>query len=198
METWAKKQGLNLNYPPRQEFVHGKTEAEVFGRVESRGARIFDVDVEEKKIVDENMSVRKVFKIPVLEIQRKSHSSHEEWIVTDSEVSALSQSGSVGSEVFNIENPEFFGGFMEYVRKARELEEGQVPGNSDLSEGEIRMEEECMSSGEIPSSMLKTHHLVVERDEKVRFSNSGVLSEGDFQVSDEEGEFDPKAIFKVE
>lgn len=198
METWAKKQGLSLNYPPRQEFVHGKTEVEVFGRVESRGARIFDVDIEEKKIVEENMSIRKVFKIPVLEIQRKSHSSHEEWIVTDSEVSALSQSGSVGSEVFNIENPEFFGGFMEYVRKARELEEGQVPGNCDLSEGEVRMEEESMSSGEIPRSMLQTQYLVADREEKVRFSNSGVLSEDDFQVSDEEGEFDPKGIFKVE
>lgn len=198
METWAKKQGLSLNYPPRHELVHGKTEAEVFGRVESRGAKIFDIDEEEKKIVEESMSVRKVFQIPVLEIQRKSHSSHEEWIVTDSEVSALSQSGSVGSEVFNIENPEFFGGFMEYVRKARELEVGQVPGNSDLSEGEVRMEEESMSSGEIPRSMLRNQFLVSEKNEKIRLSGSGVLSEEDFEVSEEEGEFDARAIFKVE
>ena len=86
---------------------------------------------------------------------------------------------------------------MEYIKQARELEEGQVPGNADLSEGEVRMEEESLSSGEIPKGLL-SKHLMVHAEDKHRLSGSGILSEEDFNVSDEEGEFDPNAIFKVE
>ena len=197
MESWVRKQGFNVNYPAKYELPHKPTEKDVFGKPEPRGARIFDVDAEEKKIAEESSSVRKVFSIPVLEINRKSHSNPDECLVTDSEVSGLSQSGSIGSEVFNIENSEVLGGFMEYIKQAKELEEGQVPGNADLSEGEVRMEEESLSSGEIPKGLF-SKHLVVHSEDKQRLSGSGILSEEDFNVSDEEGEFDPNAIFKVE
>ena len=197
MESWVRKQGFNVNYPAKYDLPHKPTEKDVFGKPEPRGARIFDVDAEEKKIAEESSSVRKVFSIPVLEINRKSHSNPDECLVTDSEVSGLSQSGSIGSEVFNIENSEVLGGFMEYIKQARELEEGQVPGNADLSEGEVRMEEESLSSGEIPKGLL-SKHLMVHAEDKHRLSGSGILSEEDFNVSDEEGEFDPNAIFKVE
>jgi hypothetical protein len=199
MESWVKRQGFSVNYPPKIDFPHNNSEQQVFDadlKPEPRGARIFDLEAEEKKISEENSSIRKVFSIPVLSLPRKSH-SQEECLVTDSEVSGLSQTGSIGSEVFNIENPEFFGGFMDFVRKARELEEGQVPGNSDLSEGEVRMSDSNLSSGEIPRGLV-LNQLKVQRDEKPRLSGSGLLSESDFDVSDEEGDFHSSTIFKVE
>ena len=110
-------------------------------------------------------------------------------------MSGLSQAGSIGSEIFNVENPEFMGGFMEFIRKARELEEGQIPGNSDLSEGEVRMDYEGLSSGEIPTEIMNPLNFTVEKQERVRVSNSGLMSDEGYEPS--EGEFDPNMIFKV-
>ncbi|OMJ72206.1 hypothetical protein SteCoe_29412 [Stentor coeruleus] len=199
MENWAQRQGFNQRYPPKQEFPHKKTEDGIFGKPMSAGARVFDVEEEEKKVFQENSTSRRLISIPVLEIHRKTESTDSGKIVSDSDVSGLSHSGSVGSEVFNIENAEFLGGFMEFVRKARELEEGQVPGNSDLSEGEVRMDYEGLSSGEIPQEVLNPVVLRVEKKDRLRISGSGMLSDDDFQLSEEleEGEFDPHNIFKV-
>lgn len=199
MENWAQRQGFNQRYPPKQEFPHKKTEDGIFGKPMSAGARVFDVEEEEKKVFQENSTSRRLISIPVLEIHRKTESTDSGKIVSDSDVSGLSQTGSVGSEVFNIENAEFLGGFMEFVRKARELEEGQVPGNSDLSEGEVRMDYEGLSSGEIPQEVLNPVMLRVEKKDRLRISGSGMLSDDDFQYSEEveEGEFDPHSIFKV-
>ena len=195
MESWVHNRAFSNKYPPQQEIPHPRTEAGVFGRPLSRGARVFDLDSEEKKVFEESSIARKMINIPVLEIHKKNESSDSYRLVTDSEVSGLSNSGSVGSEIFNIENPEFMGGFMEFVRKARELEEGQVPGNSDLSEGEVRMDYEGLSSGEIPREVMQPMNFTVEKNDRVRVSMGGLFSDEGYELS--EGEFDPNSIFKA-
>lgn len=195
MENWANKQGFTSKYPPQQEVPHAKTDSGIFGKP-SHGAKIFNLAVEEKKLHEESSIIRKTITIPLLEIHKKQDSSDSYRLITDSEVSALSNSGSIGSEIFNIENPEFMGGFMEFVRKARELEEGQVPGNSDLSEGEVRMDYEGLSSGEIPREVMVPLNFAVEKNQnRVKIPTRGLLSDDVNELS--EGEFDPNAIFKV-
>ena len=194
LENLSNKQEAKIRYTPNQQIPYLNTEKGVFGKPENRGSRLFDLEAEEKILADENSVARKLIKIPVLEINN-FESSESGRLVTDSEVSGLSQAGSIGSEIFNVENPEFMGGFMEFIRKARELEEGQIPGNSDLSEGEVRMDYEGLSSGEIPTEIMNPLNFTVEKQERVRVSNSGLMSDEGYEPS--EGEFDPNMIFKV-
>jgi hypothetical protein len=190
IESWVLKQISNPSH-----MQTPQTEEGIFGKPQNRGAKLFDLESEEKKLFEENSTVRHVIKIPVLELHKNSESLDSAKIITDSEVSGLSQSGSIGSEIFNIENPEFMSGFMEFVRKARELEEGQLPGNSDLSEGEVRLDYEGLSSGEIPKEPMNPLSFNIEKSDRLKFSTSGLLSDEGYELS--EGEFDPHTIFKV-
>lgn len=190
---------LDLQYPPQQEFARENTEKSIFGSVfdSKMPKNHFNVEKEENNLKKEALAQRKLFEIPTLNLKPLPNSpGNAAFIMSESE-SGIS-SNSVGSDIFFSENHNFLGGFIDFVKKTREIEDGQVPGSYSLSEGELRHpESEGLSTGEIPSDVFQPNSLNIERNwERLRISTSDLLSnEETFEKS--EGEFDPTALFSV-
>ena len=184
---------LNVGYKPETEVREGPSrtpEDHVFGRVPTQPKPRFDLSFEAAKIASENNQVRHEINIIPHKI------SH---IDIPSSVSALSESDSdlrsqlsIGSEIFSTEHPDFLGGFVDYVRKAQGMEEGQIIPSGGLSDGEIRFSQSSVSSGEV-SNVSGDQPLDIRP--KLNISTADLMSEDDCASS--VGEFDPYSIFKV-
>ena len=187
IESLLSNRELNLTFPVRSDLIGKPSKKDALEKHEPRDARMFDLQAEEQKIYEESSSVRRVFNIPVLEIYRKSHSNPDECLVTDSEVSGLSQSDSAASEIFGVRNSEVLVEFMDCIKKAKDLEAIRSPRSADLSEGEVKVEEEGLSSGEISKVLLSKHKDLSEAN-KHQFSDSGsdLFSQEEFDASDDD------------
>ena len=185
---------LNVGYKPETEVREGASrtpEDHVFGRVARDPKPRLDISLEFAKMAAENNHMRH-------EINMVPHKITH--VNIPSSVSALSESDcdlhsqlSIGSEIFSMpEHPDFLGGFVDYVRKAQGMEEGQICPSGGLSEGEIRFSQSSISSGEV-SAMTGDQPLGIRP--KLNISTADLMSEDDYASS--VGEFDPYSIFKV-
>ena len=184
---------LNVGYKPETEVREGASrtpEDHVFGRAPREQKPRFDLSFEAAKIAAENNQMRHEIAMVPHKIQHFN---------IPSSVSALSESDSelhsqlsIGSEIFSTEHPDFLGGFVDYVRKAQGMEEGQIIPSGGLSEGEIRFSQSSVSSGEV-SADRGDQPLGIRP--KLNISTADLMSEDDCASS--VGEFDPYSIFKV-
>ena len=138
-----------------------------------------DIDEEHQRILRENATVHKPVALPVFQPMESLLDSPgaAAFLVSDSEVSFLSSNED--SEMLST-NKEFLGGFIDYVKKARDME------SWNGSEGELRGSElDGLSSGELPRDAWRN----------VRVSTTNLLREE--ATPESEGEFDPAQIFNV-
>ena len=186
MQTLLNRQDLNPNRPnwPIQPDLIPSPNTKLLSDKQEAPDTDFNLELEERKITEESYSVRKVFNIPVLEIYRRSHSNPNECLVTDSDVSGLSQSGSAFSEIFNVENSEVLEGLKHYINKAKLLGSSQASPSPELSEGEIKVQNESLSSGEISQDLItKRKDLKQSNTVKLLPSGSDLFSQEEFDAS---------------
>lgn len=200
-------QFLKVDYPPEyEERKQNPKEEDIFGKIPPPGSKPrygFDLDAEENKLHREQLQPRRMIDIPLFKPEELlppiSIPVSSPLSLTDSEMLYSSGSSSVGSEIFSIENPEFIGGFMDFIRKTRHMDDVQI-GNGDLSEGEVALRDTGrLSSGEVPKEMLNSPGPAFSLRTSV---NHDRISFGDLLSVDEEfekseGEFDPASIFSV-
>ena len=184
MEKWASRfiprepkeySQLSISEPP--EVKHAKTEAGVFGVLPK--VQTYNIEEEEKKIQEEEAMPRQLFEVPLFQPPSKLTSSPGAAAFLLSDTESFASTESVGQEIFAVDNPEFLDGFVDFIRKAKNLEEGQVPGNTDLSEGEVRAEEQY-SSGEFPESFPSPFGF---QNPRLRISATDLFSDDTFEES---------------
>lgn len=200
-------QFLKVSYPPEYEInKQAPIEEAIFSPSPTANFKPrygFDLDAEENKLQREQVHPRRCIDIPLFKpdefVPSISIPVASPLSMTDSDMLYSSGSSSIGSEIFSIENPEFIGGFMDFIRKTRFMDDGQI-NNPDLSEGEVGMRDaDTYSTGEITRDVINSTGPVLSLRNS---TNHDRLSFGDLLSVDEEyeksqGEFDPATIFSL-
>jgi len=149
-----------------------------------------DLDAEEAKLRMEQDLPRLMLKLPPFrppELPAPDSNMSLYLSASDSSIGGH----SVGTELFSLENTEYMGSLAQFMSSARGMEEGQLAGNPDLSEGEVGGRDEALSSGELPPDVLNP---AVDFP-RPRINVANILSSDEVLDSASEGEFDPQHLF---
>mmetsp|Transcript_26074 Transcript_26074/g.46304 ORF Transcript_26074/g.46304 Transcript_26074/m.46304 type:complete len:938 (-) Transcript_26074:326-3139(-) len=135
---------LDIKYAPGREYKTKPVEAEVFGRPYERPpSRRLDLQREQELLREEEVIQRLPVQIPMykptvipsnVDILASLQISDYSSVISSVELESPKQ--------FDIENPEFINGFMEFVRRGgnseKSLSEGEINLLSSVSSGEVR------------------------------------------------------------
>lgn len=190
----------------KREIVEEEKKEEV-GKIEEKSVQIstdfkeafsipkrlnLDLDAEEAKLRLEQDLPRLMLKLPPFRpAEIPAPDSNMSLYLSASESSIGGY--SVGSELFSMENTEYMGSLAQFMKGGKRMEEGQLPGNPELSEGELAGGDDGLSSGEIPPDVLNPDPPF--DFPRPRINIAEILSSDAALDEVSEGEFDPEHLF---
>lgn len=134
---------LDIKYAPGIDYKTKPTEGDVFGRpYEQPSKRRIDLEREQQLLREEEALQRIPFVIPDFKPSVIPSTADIFASLQLSDTESLLSSVNLDSPKFEIENPEFTRGFMEFVRRAgnseKSISEGEINVLSSVSSGEVR------------------------------------------------------------
>jgi hypothetical protein len=151
-----------------------------------------DLDAEEAKLRMEQDLPRLMLKLPPFRPPEMPASESNMSLYLSASESSIGEH-SVGTELFSLENTEYMGSLAQFMGSARGMEEGQLAGNPELSEGEVGGKDEALSSGELPPDVLNPGPGL--DFPKPRINVADIFASDAALDSASEGEFDPQHLF---